>query len=153
MLYAKNRPLLCIVGFKIQTRAQKTSTRCPRLLGGVRVFWALVCILNPTRRGRILQKSHSACAGQYCLLGLCDNYGPQKRSSNASVTLQKRSSSGLHLLLGVFIHCGRFHGQWTRRCGALLVRARVCLAAAVCDHYPRIPPLNLVHPVLEFLQY
>jgi hypothetical protein len=35
----------------------------------------------------------------------------QRRLSNASVTLQKRSTSGLHLLLDVFIHCGGFHGS------------------------------------------
>jgi hypothetical protein len=60
----------------------------------------------------------------------------QERLSNASVTLQKRSTSSLNLFLYdiVFIHCGRFHGQWARRCGALLARVRVCLAAAVCDH-------------------
>ena len=37
----------------------------------------------------------------------------------------------LHLLLNVFIHCGTFHGQGARHCGALLARVRVCLAAAV----------------------
>jgi hypothetical protein len=57
----------------------------------------------------------------------------QKRLSNASVTLQKRSTSGLYLLLDVFIHCGSFHGKWARHCGALLARVRVCLAAAMCD--------------------
>jgi hypothetical protein len=57
----------------------------------------------------------------------------QKRLSNASVTHQTRSTSILHVLLDVFIHCGRFHGQWATRCGALLARVRVCLAAAVCD--------------------
>jgi hypothetical protein len=36
----------------------------------------------------------------------------QKRFINASVTLQKRSTSDLYVLLDVFIHCGRFHGQW-----------------------------------------
>jgi hypothetical protein len=48
----------------------------------------------------------------------------QKRSSNASVTLQKRSSSILHVLLDASIHCGRFYGQWARRCGALLAPVR-----------------------------
>ena len=56
-----------------------------------------------------------------------------QRLSNASVTLQKRSTHGLYLLIDVFIHFGRFHGQWARRCGALLARVRVCQAAAVCD--------------------
>ena len=64
--------------------------------------------------------------------GLCGNSRAsetlQKRLSNASVTLQKRSTRGLHLLLDVLIHYGRFHGQWERRCGALLARVRVCLA-------------------------
>jgi hypothetical protein len=59
----------------------------------------------------------------------------QKCLSNASVTLQERSTSGLHLLLYVFIHCGGFHGQWARRCGVLhvLARVRVRLAATVGD--------------------
>ena len=35
----------------------------------------------------------------------------QKRLSNASVTLQKHFTSGPHVHLGVFIHCGGFHGQ------------------------------------------
>ena len=61
----------------------------------------------------------------------------QKRLSNASVTLQKRPTSGLHVLLDVFIHCGRFHGQWARRCGALLARVRVRLAAACATANPR----------------
>jgi hypothetical protein len=51
----------------------------------------------------------------------------QKRLRNASVTLQKRSTSGLYILLGVFIHPGRFHGQRARCCGALV--ARVCECA------------------------
>jgi hypothetical protein len=58
----------------------------------------------------------------------------QEQLSDASVTLKKRVQiSGLYLLLGVFIHHGRFHGQWAKSCGALLARVRVCLAAAVCD--------------------
>ena len=47
-----------------------------------------------------------------------------------------RLSRTVHVLLDVFIHCGRFHGQWARSCRALLrvlARVRVCLAAAVCD--------------------
>jgi hypothetical protein len=43
----------------------------------------------------------------------------QERFSNASVTLQKRSTSGKHVLLDVFIHCGRFHDQWARRVGTV----------------------------------
>jgi hypothetical protein len=65
----------------------------------------------------------------------------QKRLSNASVTLQKRSISGLHLLLDVLIHCGSFHGQCARRCGALLVRVRVRLAAACATANPGFTPL------------
>ena len=65
----------------------------------------------------------------------------QKRSSNASATLQKRSTSGLHILLGVFIHCGSFHRQWTRRCGALLARVRVRLATACATANPGFTPL------------
>jgi hypothetical protein len=81
--------------------------------------------------------------GQCCLLGLCGDSGPhkrfKKRSSNASVTLQKRSTSGLHLLLDVFIHYGGFHGQWARCCGALLARVRVCLAAPSTRVRPLTP--------------
>jgi hypothetical protein len=65
----------------------------------------------------------------------------QKRLSDASVTLQKRSISGLHVLLDVFIHCGGFHGQWTRRCGALLARVRMRLAAACATANPGSTPL------------
>ena len=54
----------------------------------------------------------------------------QERLSNASVTLQERPTSGLQVLLDVSIHCGRFHGQLVRRCGALLARVRVRLVAA-----------------------
>jgi hypothetical protein len=69
----------------------------------------------------------------------------QKRLSNASVTLQKRLTSGLHALLDMFIHCGRFHGQWTRRCGALLARVRVRLAAPCATANPGFTP----PPILE----
>ena len=65
---------------------------------------------------------------------------PWKRLINALVTLQKRSTSGLHVLLDVFIHCGRFHGQGVRRCGALLARVRVRLAACVRPLTPDLPP-------------
>ena len=60
----------------------------------------------------------------------------QKHLRDASGTLRQRSTSHLHLLLGMFIRRGRFHGQLARWCGALLnlVRVRVGLAAAVCDH-------------------
>ena len=59
----------------------------------------------------------------------------QKRLRNALVTLQKRSTSGLHLLLpDVFIHRRRFHDQWARWCGALPVRMWASLAAATRDH-------------------
>jgi hypothetical protein len=65
----------------------------------------------------------------------------QKRLSNASVTLQKRPTNGLHVLLDVFIHFGRFHGQRARRCGALLARVRVCMVALrACDRYIMTPP-------------
>jgi hypothetical protein len=70
----------------------------------------------------------------------------QKRLSNASITLQKRSTSGLHVLLDVFIHCGRFHGQWARRCGALLslarVRVRLAAACATANPVPGFTPLS-----------
>ncbi len=61
----------------------------------------------------------------------------QKRLSNASVTLQKRSTSGLHVLLDVFIHCGRFHGQGARRCGALLARVDLGVSQIYFDLFPR----------------
>ena len=64
----------------------------------------------------------------------------QKRLSNASVTLQKRSTRGLHLLLDVFIHCGTFHGQWARHCGALLVRVRVPGSSRVRPLTLDLPP-------------
>jgi hypothetical protein len=66
---------------------------------------------------------------------------PWKRLINALVTLQKRSTSGLHVLLDVFIHCGGFHGQWTKRCGALLARVRVRLAVACANANPGFTPL------------
>ena len=65
----------------------------------------------------------------------------QKRLSNASMALQKRSTSGLHVLLDVCIHCGRFHGQGARRCGALLARVRVRLAGACATANPGFTPL------------
>jgi hypothetical protein len=64
----------------------------------------------------------------------CASETLQERSGNASVTLQKRSTSGLHLFLGVFIHHRRFHGQWAWCCGAPLAHVWACLAAAACDH-------------------
>ena len=64
----------------------------------------------------------------------------QKGLSNASVTLQKRSPSGLQVLLDVFIHYGRFYGQWARRRGALLARVRVRLAAARATANPGFTP-------------
>jgi hypothetical protein len=64
----------------------------------------------------------------------------QKQLSNASVTLQKRPTSGLHILPDVFIHCGSFHGQWTRRYGALLVRVRVRRQQRVRPLTPDLPP-------------
>jgi hypothetical protein len=62
--------------------------------------------------------------------------------------LQKRSTIGLHVLLDVFIHCGRCHGQGTRRCGALLARVRVRVAAACATANPGFrqmiyPPIDL----------
>jgi hypothetical protein len=60
----------------------------------------------------------------------------QKRLSNASVTLQRRSTSGLHVLLDMFIYCGRFYGQGARRCGTLLARVRERLAAACATANP-----------------
>jgi hypothetical protein len=59
----------------------------------------------------------------------------QERLSNAALTLQKRLTSGPHILLDMFTHRDRFHGQWLRCCGALCsMRVRVCLAVAVRDH-------------------
>ena len=40
----------------------------------------------------------------------------------------------------MFIHRGRFHGQWVRRYGVLLACVRVCLAAAVCVAAPCLKP-------------
>jgi hypothetical protein len=102
--FCKNRPLL--VDFKRQTRAQKT-----------RKHFSLPRPIVPTRSIWQFWASETL----------------QKRSSNASVMLQKCSTSGLHVLLDVFIHCGRFHGHWARRFGAPLACVWVCLAAAVCD--------------------
>jgi hypothetical protein len=65
----------------------------------------------------------------------------QERLSNASVTLQKRPTSGLQVLLDVSIHCWRFHGQGVRRCGALLSRVRVRLVAARATANPGFTPL------------
>jgi hypothetical protein len=99
-----------------------------------------VCILKPTRRGRTLQKGHFSLHGPILRTRSMWQFWAletlQKRLSNASVTLQKRSISGLHVLLDVFIHCGRFHGQGARRCGALLARVRVRLAAACATTNP-----------------
>ena len=120
--------------------------------GGLRVFGALVCILKPTRRGRILQKGGFSLPGPILttrsMWQFWASETPPKRLSNASVTLQKRSTSGLHVLLDVFIHCGRFHGQWTRRYGALLARVRVRLAAACATANPGFTPHILETPCL-----
>jgi hypothetical protein len=43
-------------------------------------------------------------------------------------------------LLDVSIHCGRFHGQWVRRCGALLARVRVRLVVARATANPGFTP-------------
>ena len=53
----------------------------------------------------------------------------QKQLINASATLQKRSTSGLYLLLDVYMHYGSFHGRWARRCGALLARGSMILSS------------------------
>ena len=91
-------------------------TLCPR-------FWALVCSLKSTRRGRILQECHFSLHGSILptrpMWQFWASETLQKWSSNASVTLQKRLTSGLHLLLGRFIHHGRFHGQQSRCSGVL----------------------------------
>ena len=38
--------------------------------------------LNPLEGVAFCRKVISACLGQYCLLGLCGNFGPQKRFRN-----------------------------------------------------------------------
>jgi hypothetical protein len=76
----------------------------------------------------------------------------QKRLSNASETLQERPTSGLHVLLGVFIHCGRFHGQWARCCGALRARVRVRVAAARATANPGFTPPILETPCLKIIK-
>jgi hypothetical protein len=113
MTFLQKRPLL--VGSKRQTRAQKT--RGPH--------FSLPGPILPTRSMWQFWASETL----------------QKRLSNASVTLQKRSTSGLHILLDVFVHCGGFHGQWARRCGALLARVRVRLAATCATANPGFTPL------------
>jgi hypothetical protein len=98
---------------------------CRHHVGSFRVFWDLVCILKPTRRGRILQNGHFSLLGPILptrsMWQFWASETLQKLLSNASVTLQTRPTSGLHVLLDVFIHCGRFHGQGARRCGALCI--------------------------------
>jgi hypothetical protein len=37
---------------------------------------------KPLEGVEFCKKVISACLGQYCLLGLCDNFGHQKRSRN-----------------------------------------------------------------------
>jgi hypothetical protein len=100
---------------------------------------------TPSRRGRFLRKGHFSLLGPILPTRSMWQFRAsetlQKRLSNASVTLQKRSTSGLYVLLDVFIHCGRFHGQWARRCGALLARVRVRLAAACATANPGFTPL------------
>ena len=121
-------------------RGPKRRGRCAR------VFWALVCFSKPTRRGPFLQKGGFSLLGPILPMRSMWQFWAsetlQKRSSNASVTLQKCSTSGLHILLDVFIHGGGFYGQWARRYGALLARVRVCLAAArLRSLTPDLPPL------------
>jgi hypothetical protein len=48
----------------------------------------------------------------------------QERLSNASATLQKRSTSDLHRLLIVFIQHGEFHAEQAGCCGALVPRVQ-----------------------------
>ena len=69
--------------------------------------------------------------------------------SNASVTLQQCSTSGLHLLLCVFIHRRRFHGQWARCSGALLARVRVCGNDCVRPLTPYSPPYIRCTPIVS----
>jgi hypothetical protein len=116
------------MGVKTQARAQKTWSRGH----DARAFWCLVCVLKLTRRGRVLLKGGFSLSGPILptrsVCRFCASETLQKRSGDASVTLQKRSTSGLHRFLDVFIHHRRFHGQWARCCGALLARVRACLA-------------------------
>jgi hypothetical protein len=72
----------------LDTAVIDTSITAPRC---VRVFWALVWPLKPTRKDRFLQKGGFSLPGliiYYCLLGLCGNSGPQKRFRNGRVTPQ-----------------------------------------------------------------
>ena len=129
----RNRPLLLVnlVGFKRQTRAGRTRAPCPRLLR------PRLAPKTHYKGSIFFQKGGSILPGPILATRPARQFWAsetlQKRLSNASVTLQKHSTSGLHFLLGVFIHRGRFRGQRARCCGALLACVRVCLGAAVCD--------------------
>jgi hypothetical protein len=88
-----------------------------------RTCWPLVRLLVAVlaqgsttryRRGRISQKGHFYSLPRPILptrsmWQLWASETLHERMSNASVTLQKRSTRGLHLLLDVIIHFGRFH--------------------------------------------
>ena len=141
--FCKTRPLL--VGVKTQARAQNTWSRGH----DAGAFWALICVLKLTGRGRVLLKGGFSLSRPILPTGsvwrFCTSETLQKRSSNASVALQERSTSILHVLLDAFIHCWRFRGQWARRCGALLACVRIYLVAAACSRVrlltPDLPPI------------
>jgi hypothetical protein len=128
-------------------------TRCPHILG------PRLRLKKPTRRGRVLMNEGFSLFGPILpttsVWRFCASETLQQRSGNASVTLQKRSTSagtsGLHMFFDVFIHHRRFHGQWARCCGALLARVRACLAAArVRQLTPDTAP-KLGTPCLKFV--
>ena len=89
-----------------------------------RVFGALVCILKLSRRGRFLQNGQFSSPSSILPTRSMWQFWAsetgsetlQNRLSNAYVTLEQRSTSGLQRLLDVFIHRGRFYGQWARCC-------------------------------------
>jgi hypothetical protein len=99
---------LCWTSMRIEVPRRAMRYRCdPQHLSYVRVFARARCTCKSTRQ---FWASETL----------------QKRLSNASVTVQKRSTSRLHLLLDVLIYHGRFHGQWGRCCGAVLNRFSTC---------------------------
>jgi hypothetical protein len=114
--------------FKGHTRTQKTWEPCPHHLS------PRLPLKIHSKRGQFLQKGgfslHEPILPTRSMWEFWASETLPGRLSDASVTLQKISTSGPHLLFDAFIHHGRFHGQRARCCGAPLARVRVCLATS-----------------------
>jgi hypothetical protein len=113
MSFLQKWPLLVFYWVLSGSRGLKRRGRCFRFFG------AFESRLKPTRRVRVLRKGHFSLHGPMLptrsMWQFWASETLQKRLSNASVALQKRLTSILHVHLDVFIHCERFHGHGARR--------------------------------------